>query len=286
MMKKIIYFIVTGISLLVLSCETKSDIGLDILPEDDILKPNIIDTTSVEVYTLLMDSIATNNVGKLLLGEYIDPIFGYTKASFVCQYDIVVMPKYKSDYTIDKVILTLPIDTINSYYGDSSVVQNLTIYRIPVTIYKDSVYFADHDPTSFLDGTVIGQKEISLDTISKTIDIELTQDFADDFQSVPDDISSNNEYEFTEFLKGIYITSEVLDNDGAIMKIDLRAESVMTVYSSKTTTKSTVRDTFIVSANLSSNVRFNMFEHDYSTSPFYTQIDDETSEQFGRYCYI
>ncbi|MCF6364990.1 MAG: DUF4270 domain-containing protein [Bacteroidales bacterium] len=272
-MKKIIYFIVAGIFLSVTSCETKTDIGIDVLPEDDILDINIIDTTSIEVYTLLMDSMSTNNVGKLLFGEYIDPVFGYTKAGFVCQYGLVDDPKYTSSYSIDKVVLTLTLDTVTPYYGNISGVHNIKLYRIPVIIYEDSTYFADYDPVDFLDGTIIGQKAVNLDTINRTIDIELTQAFADEFQSVPDDISTNDD--FKSFLKGIYVTSEIQDNDGTILKIDLREESVITVYSSL----GAVKDTFIVSADLSSNVRFNMFEHDYSTTSFYSQIGDETSLQ-------
>ena len=272
-MRRIIFLFTISISVLIFSCETKTDIGYDILPDDDILDLNVIDSTSIEVYTLLMDSIATDNVNTLLLGEYIDPIFGYTKTSFVCQYGLAEYPEYTSDYTIDKVVLTLTLDTISEHYGNSAGVQDITVYRLETVLDEDTTYFGNHDPSEFMTGTIIAEQEVSLDTVFNSIDITFNQTFADEFSTVPDSVSSDDD--FKNFLKGIYVNSEVQGNDGSIIKVDLRSESVITVYSSD----GEARDTFIISGNLSSNVRFNMFEHDYSMTTFYDQIGDETGEQ-------
>jgi len=270
MMKKIIYLTLISITMLIFSCETHTELGYNILPEGDILDINISDTTSVNVYTLLMDSIATNNVSILLLGEYIDPIFGYSKASFVCEYGLAEYPTFTDSHTIDSAVLYLTKDTIN-YYGNLSATHNITVYELNTSLH-DTAYFADHDPSDFLAGEIIGQKSYSPDLNDSIIAITLSSSFAQNFQTIADVTTNDN---FKDFFKGIYISSGVAGNDGAILKLNINPYSLIKVFFHNDNDTSI----FNVTSNLTTNIRFNLFEHDYSSTDFYNNIGDETSAQ-------
>lgn len=259
--------------MLIFSCETDTNLGYNILPKDDILDLSIIDTTSVNVYTLLMDSIATNGASTLLLGEYIDPIFGYSKASFVCEYGLVEFPDFTEYHTIDSAVLYLVKDTID-YYGNLNNGQNINVYKLENSLY-DTSYFANHNPEDFLVGEVIGQQIYTPNIKDTAVAIRLNDDFANSFSIL--DHSTNNEA-FKDFFKGVYITSETFENDGAILKFMINSKSLIKVYSHHNADNTNIY-IFNATANLTTNIKFNLFEHDYSSTEFYNSIGDETLSQ-------
>jgi len=273
MKNKIIYFTLISISLLIFSCETNTKLGYNILPEDDILNFKIIDTSSVKVYTLFEDSIATDKVNSLLLGEYNDPIFGYSKANFVCEYGIVEYPNFTTDYEIDSAILYLVPDTINlNHYGNFSQTQELTVYELENQLNDTITYYNNLNPIQFTTGRIIGEKSYIPNSKDTLVAIKLSEEFASMFKSLDNSIQNDA---FKTVFKGVYITSESTGNDGAIFKYKLNSESLIKVYSHINETEYI----FKVSASLNSNIRFNLFEHDYSSTTFYSNIENETIEQ-------
>ena len=282
MKNKIIYFTLISISLLIFSCETKTDIGLDILPEGDLLNLSITDTISINVYTQLMDTVKTSGINTFLLGEYIDPIFGHAKASFVCEFDKVESPTYDTTYTIDDAFLYLVADNFNSNnYGNILNSQELKVYELTDTLGEES-YFGNTDPTSFMLGNIIGEKsflpEIKSDTIQDSlIVIQLSDAFAQKFKYLP---NSNNNNSVWKIFRGIYITSESTGGDGAVFKYKINSESIIKIITHKEKEGGKV-DTaiFKISSLSQKNTRFNLFEQDYSTTSFYSNIDNEDVEQ-------
>ncbi len=277
MKNNIIYFILISISLLIFSCETDTDLGYNILPKDDILNFNITDTSSVEVYTLLIDSIASDKVSSLLLGEYNDPIFGYSKASFVCQYGIVEYPSFSSESIIDSAILYLVPDTINlNHYGNLTNMQELKVYELSNDLNDTTTYYNNHNPNDFLSGVLIGQKTYAPQADDTLVAIKLTDNFAQMFKDLESSIKNDD---FKKIFKGAYITSESAGGDGAIIKYKLNTESLIKVYSHSGETEYV----FKISANMSSNIRFNLFEHDYTSSPFYSNIGNKVNQDSVAY---
>ena len=273
MKNKIIFLALISISLLIFSCETDTKLGYNILPKDDILDFQIIDTSSVEVYTYLEDSIATDKVSSLLLGEYNDPIFGYSKASFVSEYGIVEYPSFTADYTIDSAILYLVPDTINlNHYGNLSNSQEIKVYEIKNSLNDTITYFNNFNPED-LDGELLGVKEYSPSASDTLVAIRLQDGFALSFKTLASDVSNDS---FKDFFKGIYVTSETSGHDGAILKFKLNSESTIKVYSHLENGDEYI---FSISANLNSDIRFNLFTHDYSTTSFYNNIGNETIAQ-------
>lgn len=272
-----IYFIIISISLLIFSCETDTDLGYNILPKDDILNLNIIDTTSVEVYTMQIDSIASDSVNSLLLGEYNDPIFGYSKASFVCQFGIIESPSFSTGTVIDSAVLYLVPDTIFlNHYGNFNTTHEISVYELANNLNDTLTYYNNHNPDDFTTGNLIAQTLYEPQADDTLIAINLSYTFAEKFKDLADNIENDD---FKDFFKGIYIKSECAGDDGAILKFKLNTESLIKFYSHSDDTEYT----FKVSADLSSNIRFNLFEHDYSSTSFYSNIGNETNQDTVAY---
>ncbi len=268
--------------MLIFSCQSKTNIGHGILPEDDIINAEIIDTFSLSVYTLSMDTINTSGVSELLLGEYTDPIFGYSKASFVCQYGLAEYPTFsqESDHVADSAVLTLILDTVNlNYYGNIETAHTIQVYRLEDDLDSDTIYYGNHDPSEFVTGTLLGETTLIIDPESDSVKITLNESLAEEFLDAENDVFTSSE-NFINFFKGIYIKSECENNDGAILKFNICSESVLRIYfhyDDGTTTGDGLE--FKVTPNVSSTVRFNMFEHDYTGVAFEENIDNEEDPQ-------
>ncbi len=276
-MKKITSLVLISISVLIFSCETKTGIGYNILPEEDKLDYNIIDTSSIEVYTLLMDTLASDKTSTLMLGVYTDPIFGTSKSSFVCQFGLSEHPLFTDEHIIDSAVLSIPLDTLNlKHYGNSENIQHLTVYMIGNDLVKDTTYYGNYDSPYVISSsdTIIGQKDIVSKNIPDSIiSIKLTQEFANKIASLKSDVISADNYK--KFLKGIYVKAESIGNDGAIIKLKVNSDFNIKVYAHNGANEYIYK----TSANMSSNIRFNIFEHDYSSQSFYSQIGNESSPQ-------
>ncbi len=261
-----------------LSCHSQSDLGYNLLPDDDKINPQIIDTFSVEVYTMPDDTISSNYVNTLLLGEYNDPIFGYSKAGFVSQFGLSESPGFSSTDITDSVILTLTLDTnAVSYYGNTLTPQTFKIYRLPNSFNSDITYSSDQDTSLLVSGDLLGSYTYnfreSVDTLHIPLDISLGSVF---FNADANYFSTTES--FLDLFKGIYVTAHATDGNGAIHKFKVSSYMAIRVYYHKNGA-SEPEDPFIVTSNLSAVKKFNLFHHDYSTTSFFEHIGDETSTQ-------
>lgn len=269
--------------MLIFSCQTKTNIGYGILPEDDLINAEIIDTFSLNVYTLSMDTLATSGVSDLLLGEYFDPIFGYSKASFVCQFGLNEYPAFyqESSHIADSAVLTLILDTTAiNYYGNNQADHRIKIYRLENDL-DSTTYYANQDPTEFMTGNLIADETININSGSDQVKIILDQSVAEDFLDAENEVFTESA-NFIDFFKGIYVMSETENTrPEAIYKFSVSSESVLTIHYHFDNDTLPPGDPleFKVTVNSSSAKRFNMFEHDYTGVSFENNIDDEDSPQ-------
>ena len=65
-----------------ISCEKPEEsIGIDLQPEEDLFGVGYSDTLSIDVKTVAEDSLRSDNVTPGLVGAYLDPVFGLSKAT-------------------------------------------------------------------------------------------------------------------------------------------------------------------------------------------------------------
>ncbi len=276
-MKNKIYIALISISMLIFSCQRDTKLGYNILPADDLVNLNITDTVSLEAHTLTTDSVITSGVNELLLGEYKDPIFGYSKASFAIQFFNPQFINFKDTDNVDSVILKLSYNqNDNNTYGDLSKDQTIEVYKIGLDLDNSINYYGNDDPNKYMGelvGDTVGFRPSPEDT---TLHIKLNNSFGNFFLDA-DESNYTSGQAFKNFFKGLYIKSESPDDNGAIVKYDINDSLLVSIYFHKT--GDTTKYTYQISANNISNVRFNLFEHDYTSANFAGTFDDESLPQ-------
>lgn len=183
-----------------------------------------LDTFTVKLSTVLMDSIKTSGSGRILLGRYSDSKIGkVTSSSYVS-----IAPAawtLEDNAVFDSMALILNYD--NYYYGDTTQSQTLTVTQLKRDITgrtKKDPYLYDDVPYSYfyLEGSLYNSssvpdygvalgavtyypRPISKDTISIRLNDQLGKDwFA---MKKVEDQSISSDAAFAAYFKGLKITS-------------------------------------------------------------------------------
>ncbi len=143
------YWLIGTIFILLLSiaaCQSSEDLGADILGEDALLNADFTDTLSIQA-TLLEKKPTDMSLAQLnnlfLVGALNDPVFGQSSANLCMQFSLGTGQnnlRFDSLPVIDSVVLSLAYSPGSIIYGDSSQMQELTIYEL-----QDSLVFTDSD---------------------------------------------------------------------------------------------------------------------------------------------
>jgi len=114
--------------------EDKFDAGIDLVPDSLKIKTNATDTFSVVAYTDTIGALQTENVSKILVGKYTDPILGEISASFVTQLipsninaDSILKQNSEADSLV--IYLRFPASGLKTY-GDSTGTCKIDIMRV------------------------------------------------------------------------------------------------------------------------------------------------------------
>lgn len=204
--------------LIAVSCKKKeSPLGLNELDQNDLLNSAQVDTFQLETFTIVEDSVITDNPAYAVLGAYIDPKFGSVNASFYTQ---LVPSGLNPDFgdlstiTIDSVVLGLEYV---GYTGDFYK-QTLQVFELSEAIHPDSTYYQfttkNVYPTSLIQPNYQAFKPdpngvtvVGGDTVDTQLRIRLKNAFGKKFlieaQSGSDAFSSVDK--FTNYFKGLHV---------------------------------------------------------------------------------
>lgn len=279
-MKKNISFYIIIISTIVLffgfySCNQEdSEIGLGIIPGSDKILL-FTDTIDVDCFTVRDDNISTDERTLSPLGSYFDPIFGFSKASFVCQARI---SSNNVNFDTVQVINSLKLHLkYSSFYGDFAASQTVKVYRLKKDIYIDSLYYSEFSllPSEY---ELLSSVPIAFNSEDSIMTIELPLSLAESFINAdPSHFVDNTT--FLDFFKGFYVTTDNVAAGGCIFSINLvDADSKMALY---------YNDTSVYNFNINSkSAIINMFEHDYSTALPEIQEALNDTTVLSDYCYV
>ncbi len=134
------FSIIVGIALIGLaSCERNTgEIGLDFV-DQNVLKIGKLESIPVVSYTEPFDSLITMKPSYLMLGSYVDPVFGEASASFATQVILsTIGPDFGENAMVDSVFMYLPFI---GFYGDTSAQFGLTVSHLDQHLSSDSVYY-------------------------------------------------------------------------------------------------------------------------------------------------
>lgn len=275
MSRHIRYFFFFSLLLLVVSCKKKTpeDIGLPILPGQDLLNAQFTDTVTLEAHTVRDDSLNTTAVSPLLLGVCNDPVFGITTSSIYTQIAIPSgksNPNFGTNPVLDSAVLSLVYSNAQKY--GSLYPEKFKVYEVTDKMSTTAKYYSD---TSLVYGAEIGSAYL-LPQIKDSVTlaygtkmpahlrIKLDNNFCQQFLDTTGHYSSN--LVFQNFFKGIYITtaSGAPAGSGAILYMDAtNANSRLTLYYQNSTADSLSYYFGITSTGCA---RFSHFEHDYAST--------------------
>ena len=136
---KRIFLLLTICVVFLTSCKKEvSNAGLSIFnKENDAF--GSVDTFSLKVGSIYVDTVTSVNPSYLMLGSYVDPIFGKYDAGFYAQVRIsAINPDFGdiSKITIDSLILGM---RLSDYYGKLDE-QNFEVYELSEDLIATSSY--------------------------------------------------------------------------------------------------------------------------------------------------
>ncbi len=269
-MKLPLIFSVISATLLTLfvGCEDKPDfLGRNLLPSSDDFYVGFDSTQTICAYTVLGDSIVTNNKSTQLLGSYIDPLFGFSKAEIVTQIERSSSShSFGENPHADSVVLYFSID---DYYGYTNVLQDVYIYEYLDLIRVDTSYYSNMDISGLFDEIPIGSGKInSGDTIASMV---ITDDtFINKVLTAEDSVFSNNDL-LADLVKGLYISTLDVTKDGALLYINMVDEnSKLTFYYSNNESNSL---SYSFRFDIYSE-HFNLFKHEHKGYPVEDYLKD------------
>jgi hypothetical protein len=205
------------------ACKKKQDgIGTEVLPADYLFQGQRIDTLSLFSNAIQDDSVRSDRMDVVMLGEYNDPIFGVAKTGFSTQFRLstnnpTLIPDNTDGFAVDSIVLALEYQPI-SHYGFRQP-QNYAVYEIAEELSGDSVYFNNRvfplvspqnlvienrrlqrpDPTTVV---MVGQEELNAQ-----LRLPLSTELGDRMLAASGTTDLSTE-QFVQFFKGLYVTVE------------------------------------------------------------------------------
>jgi hypothetical protein len=272
-----LFFLVT--SLVIFTCCQETDSSIGFSGVESSIETIMVDTFTVQMSTVLLDSIHSSGTNRTLVGVYRDPILGVTTSSAYFQ-----IASNTSTFSIttgavyDSIALLLTPD--GYYYGDTTVTQRITVKQLSQDIVGrtlDKNIFKDV-PASyfFLDGGLYNTSkentmEANLGTLKykpqpnnpDSIWIRLNDDLGKEWF----ELARNNDQQiiyssnFLSQFKGIKLSSDA----GAVIGFSSSKMKVRVYYHEPTTAEYVTNSSFDVPL-YSTNTQFNQIEKDFSST--------------------
>lgn len=266
--------------------KTPDNIGLPLLPGEDLLNALFTDSATLITHTVKDDSLRTDELTLQPLGNLNDPIFGITRASIFTQLSLPkANPSFGANPVLDSAVLSLVFNA-SQLYGDKTnpVPQKFEVYEVSEMMYKDSGYFSDdalqyYTTQQIGSATVIPMSDPATDSVQVDtlkypphirirMDKNLFQHFIDTNSPLGYTSSYSSNASFQNKFRGIYIKSPTVHNtgEGAILYIDLtHSFSRLTLFYHNSTDTLLHYTHFSIDKNACA--RFSRYEHDYAMSP-------------------
>lgn len=265
------YFLYAVIVILVgfISCKkVPQKIGNGLQPEGSYIKVAFTSENDVVTEIERIDSLSTKSASLSLIGSLNDPHFGRSDLSFYTQIGLTSNSVQWGDgAVVDSIILQM---VYSGYYGDTLSPMTLRIYEVLEDMYADSSNYYSNTVLSYGNELAnytflprpktksnIDDDSLTNAVIRIPIDEALGERFINDEATA---FTSNTV--FMNYFKGLYLTCEPAANTGSICYFNvLNTKSYMRVYYHND------YDTSFYNFNVSDKyVRFNHFEHDYTTA--------------------
>lgn len=249
--------------LCLISCKKEYNaIGLSL--EDELLGTTM-DTTAINAYSVLYDTLSTTNLSNQHIGALRDPIFGRTDASVYSQFRLSgSTPYFGESPFIDSVVLTLQI---SSYYGDTSATLNFSVYELSEDLSTSATYY-NYSTTSYHNNNLLDNPgtnyqihpnssvSVNGEILSPHMRIRLKPGFGQQIMDESDNWLSDDAI-LADF-KGLYIKAESSHSTGCLFSCNMTSSLTGLVIYYHNSTSNGLSYTFRPS---SAGITYNNFNH-------------------------
>ncbi|QIA09803.1 DUF4270 domain-containing protein [Draconibacterium halophilum] len=282
------------VSVLVACNNDVNSLGLDLLPEEDLINVrNISVSDKIESYTFTENGIVTSKGGTNLLGTLNDPIFGKTKANYATQFRLTSFPEFGTNAVVDSVRLYL---FYRSVYGDTTTTQQIKVYEMETYLDPDAEYTQDIDLKSMASDVPLAEfdytPEVELDSASQDTNYQLLTIPLDNALGEKllnaDSLDMINNDIFLQYFKGLYLESADVSGEGSLITLHTAATSsfqgsALLVYYNNDENMNpeegeepdTLSQAYLITQYSS---RVSEIKHDYTGVPFLDNLDQEDVE--------
>lgn len=224
----------------IFSCGTDTDAGKFVVGSDYLAVNNkvvLVDTVTVDMSTINIDSLLTSSQSRILVGNYDDPIFGKVKSNSYFQLSgtTYALKSGGSDteaanLVFDSISMILKYD--NYYYGDTTQVQKFDIHRLTQRVKPNT------DDSNFYNSSTLSYSNESLGTISykprpkekDSINIKMSNAFGEGiFQKIKSREVTDFDT-FTEYLKGLVLVPST-SNPSSVIGFHTSTSKIRLYYS-------------------------------------------------------
>lgn len=212
--------------------DNNSLVGSGMQPEGDFITI-YTDTFQITASTVKVDSLYAKTT-EGLLGEFYDPLYGYLKSDYLCQF-------YCQDgYTFRYTPYEGKIDSISlfihyTYIGDPQASMQIQAYSVTEPLNK--VYYTHFDPKTYCDmQTPLGRTVFTptsgivsdsttqgyVYVVEVRLPVELGQKIYDETINNPSSFA--NQTAFNQFFPGIYVTTDY--GSGSMLRVQQTSLSI------------------------------------------------------------
>ncbi|MDL5514626.1 DUF4270 family protein [Arenibacter sp. M-2] len=259
------------------SCSTDAINDSDFVAGGTFTDSNIrvvqIDTMKVETYTMKFDSLITSQASRMLVGKYIDPVFGAVKSS---SYVELLPNSYSidSEAEYDSIAFFLKYD--NYYYNDT--LKNNTIH-----IKELSELLKPADGSDFYNSSKVGffeedlgsvtfvPRPLGTDSLYIKLNDSLGLDLFEQFQQK----NITNTEEFKDYFHGVAFQPGD-DDDGSIVGFNFTTSTMRLYYSiSEENSRTQYTTDFVINTTSSPIPFFNQMSVVETNETLKTLVDGE-----------
>ncbi len=216
-MKQAVFIFIGGLLLLTAACRKSNFIGEELLPDEDFLNSERVDTFKIVTYTDLNDSVVTSQNIFYALGSLTSETYGKSMAGIYTQVKLPTNNLYFGESpVVDSVVVTLDYA---GYYGDTTATHSVNVYRMYERMQPGRLYYSDKKfhvlpvaighKTNFRanlkDSVMLADSSV----FEPHLRIKLFDGFGQNIVGL-DSTYLENDTSFQDFLQGIYIEPDTL----------------------------------------------------------------------------
>lgn len=289
-MKNTAWIIVSGLLILTASCRDANFIGEELLPEQDFLNSERIDSFKIISYTERDDSVVTSVNPFYALGSLNSDTYGKSTGTIYTQVLLPTNNLFFGDApAVDSIVLTLDYA---GYYGDSAISHNISVHRMIDRLDAGRLYYSDQKfqiipipigqksnfKPNLTDSVILGNGS----AFEPHLRIPLFQSFGQNLIALDSNVLENDTT-FLNFLSGICIRPDTLTGfSNGIMYFDMLSSiSGVRIYYHNAEADS-LEITFPFTG-----AKVNSFTHEYPiTTPVYTALTSPDTVDGDAFTYV